>query len=62
MDENPRSQWIVGRCRMIDSFGAETRQGITRYKDRLLDAYTRKKLLCINMISQPAVFWHRFWP
>lgn len=54
---NPQAQWLGGRCRLIDLAGHETRPGITRYKDKLLNAYTRKKLLRINMISQPAVFW-----
>jgi len=55
--ENPQSPWLVGRCQMIDSSGKKTRPAITSYKDKLLNAYTRTKLLRINMISQPAVFW-----
>jgi len=54
---HPQANWLIGRCRMIDPAGQEIRPRITRYKDNLLNTYTRKKLLRINMISQPAVFW-----
>jgi glycosyltransferase involved in cell wall biosynthesis len=58
-EKNPQSQWLVGRCDNIDSQSQPTRPGITRYKNRLLDRFSFKSLLRINMICQPAVFWRR---
>ena len=56
---DPQEHWLVGRCNIIDENGQESRQNITEYKNRLLNAYTFRSLLRMNMISQPAVFWRR---
>ncbi len=54
------AQWLVGRCGIVDQEDRPIRHGITRYKNRLLDRYTRRRLLAgNNPISQPAVFWRR---
>ncbi len=55
----PRSRWIIGRCRIIDAAGREIRRRITRYKERGLFRFTHRRLLRENFISQPAVFWRR---
>ncbi len=57
--KNPGSQWLVGRCNIIDTGGKPIRNGITHYKNRLLSHFSLRSLLRINMISQPAVFWRR---
>jgi glycosyltransferase involved in cell wall biosynthesis len=56
---NPNLQWLIGRCDIIDENGQTARSSITDYKNRLLDSYSRKSLLRMNIISQPAVFWRR---
>jgi glycosyltransferase involved in cell wall biosynthesis len=55
----PETQWLIGRCDIIDENGREIRRGVTRYKDRALRRYRYRALLRENMISQPAVFWRR---
>ncbi len=57
--EKPQTQWLVGRCEIIDSAGAIIRRRISRYKNQSLDRYTYRGLLRENFISQPAVFWRR---
>lgn len=57
---HPSAQWVVGRCGIIDQDDRPIRPSITRYKNRLLDRYSRRRLLGgENPISQPAVFWRR---
>jgi glycosyltransferase involved in cell wall biosynthesis len=56
---NPALQWLIGRCDIVDQSGRTVRSNITDYKNRLLDSYSRKSLLRMNLISQPAVFWRR---
>jgi glycosyltransferase involved in cell wall biosynthesis len=58
-EENPKAQWLVGRCNIIDKAGRVIRHNITNYKDRLLHSFSYRALLRMNMISQPAVFWRR---
>jgi glycosyltransferase involved in cell wall biosynthesis len=53
------SQWIVGRCRIIDERDREFRRMITRYKNRCLDRYSYDRFLTENFISQPATFFKR---
>jgi glycosyltransferase involved in cell wall biosynthesis len=56
---DPAVQWVVGRCTIIDEAGDVIRPAITRYKNRLLDRFTPRRLLRQNCIPQPAVFWRR---
>jgi len=56
---DPATQWLVGRCEIIDSEGRVIRRSVTRYKERSLRRYTYRALLRENFISQPAVFWRR---
>jgi glycosyltransferase involved in cell wall biosynthesis len=57
--DNPRAQWLVGRCKIIDEHDAEIRPWITRYKNRRLNRYSHRRLLRENFIPQPAVFFRR---
>jgi glycosyltransferase involved in cell wall biosynthesis len=54
---NPHSQWVIGRCRIIDADGREMRNVITGYKNKWLDRYDYGRLIAENFISQPAVFF-----
>lgn len=56
---HPESLWLTGRCRIIDTEGAETRKAITAYKNFLLSRYSYSALLVTNFISQPATFIRR---
>jgi glycosyltransferase involved in cell wall biosynthesis len=55
----PATQWLVGRCEIIDAGGRVIRRSVTRYKERSLRRYSYRALLRENFISQPAVFWRR---
>jgi glycosyltransferase involved in cell wall biosynthesis len=57
--QNPKAQWLIGRCNIIDESGKDFRRHIVQYKNRLLRHFSTKSLLRMNMISQPAVFWRR---
>ncbi|MDP3970728.1 MAG: glycosyltransferase family 2 protein [bacterium] len=52
-------KWLYGGCNIIDESGDETRGIITKYKEWLGKKYSYNKLLVVNFISQPAVFWRR---
>ncbi|MFG0249538.1 MAG: glycosyltransferase family 2 protein [Phycisphaeraceae bacterium JB051] len=55
--QNPQARWLIGQCVIIDEQDQPIRQGITRYKNRQLARYTRRRLLRENFISQMSVFW-----
>ena len=55
--ENPKAEWLYGRCRIIDSRELEIRRWITNYKNLLGRRYSRHLLGTENFISQPATFW-----
>lgn len=57
--EHPGTQWLYGKCRIIDEHDHEVRRPITSYKNMLLKNYSYNKLLAENYISQPATFWRR---
>jgi len=58
-EENSTAQWLVGKCGIVNEAGLPIRLSVTRYKNRLLQGYSFRRLLQINMINQPAVFWRR---
>lgn len=55
--EHPQSEWLYGRCRIINENNSEIRQGITFYKNLLSYRFSRRVLWTENFISQPATFW-----
>jgi len=55
----PAARWLCGKCRIINSEGRECRKAITCYKNWWLRRYSLRKLLIVNFISQPAVFFRR---
>lgn len=57
--DNPETKWVFGKSRIIDEKGREIRKFITFYKNVLLPHVSKRLLLVINPISQPATFWRR---
>ncbi len=56
---DPKVQWLVGLCDIIDINNNEVRQAITAYKNYSLRRASHSRILAENFISQPAVFWRR---
>lgn len=56
---NPKKKWLYGKCRIINEKNIETRKFITWYKNILMKKYSYTKLLCVNFICQPTVFWRK---
>lgn len=56
---HPKAMWLCGRCRIIDEDDREIRRPITAYKSFWLRRHSLRKLLVLNYISQPAVFFRR---
>lgn len=56
---HPETDWIIGRCPIIDRDGRIVRKMITRYKELWLRRFSYRRLLIENYISQPAVFFRR---
>ena len=60
--EHPATDWLYGRCRIVDENNIEMRRPITWYKNLLGYIFSRNVLLCENFINQPATFWRMgFW-
>lgn len=57
--ENPRTMWVCGKCRITKENGREFYRPITWFKNFWLKRYGYAKLLAMNFVSQPAVFWRR---
>ncbi len=56
-EKNKNTNWLYGRCKIIDSDGAEIRKPITIYKNIIGFFYSKNVLLFENYINQPSVFW-----
>jgi len=57
--KNPPLRWLYGKCRIIDDRGREIRKLITAYRNFWLRRYSYNRLLIMDFIAQPAVFWRR---
>ena len=44
-ENNSESQWLIGRCNMIDPAGNLIRRDVMDYKNRLLDRFSPRSLL-----------------
>lgn len=55
--KHPNVQWLCGQSVIIDEKDRPIRQSVTRYKNRQLARYSRRRLLRENFISQMSVFW-----
>lgn len=58
-ETNPDIKWIYGKCKIIDENGLEMRKRITGYKYFWQNRYSYNRLLVIDFIAQPAVFWRK---
>ena len=56
---NPNHKWVYGKCRIVDENGVEIRKLITWYKSLWQRKYSYTKLLIMDFMAQPAVFWRR---
>ncbi len=54
---SPQTQWLYGRCSIVDENNVEIRKPITLYKNLIGFFYSRNVLLCENFINQPSTFW-----
>ena len=65
--QNPKTLWLAGRGRVIDSKGIEIAIPVTWYKNMLLRLNTYYLLLTTNYLIQPSVFlsksaWEKYGP
>jgi glycosyltransferase involved in cell wall biosynthesis len=58
-DGSPDTMWACGKCRIVDENGLETRRPITWYKNFWHRRYSFNRLLIMDFIPQPAVFWRK---
>jgi glycosyltransferase involved in cell wall biosynthesis len=58
-DKSPKVMWVCGKCRIVDENGLEIRRPITWYKNFWQRRYSYNKLLVMDFIPQPAVFWRK---
>jgi glycosyltransferase involved in cell wall biosynthesis len=54
---HPESEWLTGRCPIVDGEGAEIRKPVTTYKNALLRRYSFPLYLTHNFVSAPATFF-----
>jgi glycosyltransferase involved in cell wall biosynthesis len=57
--KNPDTQWLYGKSRIVNDKNIEIRRSITRYKSIWQRSYSYNKLLVMDFLSQPAVFWRQ---
>lgn len=58
-DRNPGVMWVYGKCEIMDENGSEIRRPVTWYKNFWQKRYSYNKLLVMDFIAQPAVFWRK---
>lgn len=58
-EKNPAVKWAYGKCRIINKDGLEMRKPITRYRNFWGKRYSYNRLLILDFIAQPAVFWRK---
>jgi glycosyltransferase involved in cell wall biosynthesis len=56
---NPDTKWAFGKCRVIDDKGNEIYRTVTWFKNLWLNHYSYNRLLVLNFLSQPAMFWRK---
>ncbi len=58
-EKNPDIMWVHGRCKIINSGDVEIGKLITWFKSFCQRRYSYNRLLILDFIPQPAVFWRR---
>lgn len=58
-ENHPGTMWVYGKCRIIGKNGEETHRPMTWLRNLWLRHYTYGRLLIVNFIPQPSVFWRR---
>jgi len=58
-DKSPNVMWVCGKCKIVDENGLEIRRPITWYKSFWQRRYSYNRLLILDFIPQPAVFWRK---
>jgi len=59
IENNPDIKWLYGKCRQINADGNGIRSLLDWYTHQLGKKYSYTKLLILDFISQPTVFWRR---
>jgi glycosyltransferase involved in cell wall biosynthesis len=57
--QHPETKWLYGQSRIVNEKNLEIRRSITRYKNIWQRSYSYNKLLVMDFLSQPAVFWRQ---
>jgi glycosyltransferase involved in cell wall biosynthesis len=57
--KNPHVMWAYGKCKVINEDGSEIHRPIISYFDSWRRRYSYNRLLMIDFIPQPAVFWRK---
>jgi glycosyltransferase involved in cell wall biosynthesis len=57
--ENPRAEWVHGRCKIIDEHDREVRRWISLYKHYRCRYHTFENFLTEDYVSQMTTFWKR---
>ncbi len=57
--KNPTIKWVYGKCKIINEKGLEIRKLINSYKYFWQKRYSYNRLLILDFIAQPAVFWRK---
>jgi glycosyltransferase involved in cell wall biosynthesis len=56
---HPSTEWVHGRCQIIDEHDREVRRWISAYKDYRCRTHSFENLLTESYISQMTAFWRR---
>jgi glycosyltransferase involved in cell wall biosynthesis len=57
--ENPRAEWVHGRCQIIDEHDRVVRRWISAYKHYRCQRHTFENFLTEDYVSQMTTFWKR---
>lgn len=58
-EQGPKTEWVHGRCTIIDADDREVRRWISVYKDYRSRHHTFENFLTENYVSQMTAFWRR---
>lgn len=58
-ESNENIKWVYGRCKVIDGKDKEIWKPVTWVKTFWQKNFSYNKLLIMNLIAQPAVFWRK---